>query len=378
MLSWMSRTALELIGQAGLGYSFDTLEDEAVAHPYVKIMKQLIITIGEMWITRDYLVPVAVKIGTPNFWRRIIDVLPSENLRHVRDMADYTWETSKKIYEGKKKALAEGNEAVERQIGKGKDIISILMRLNSEEDNEDKLDEDEVLGQMSEYDRVLIFAAMDTTSTAMSRALSLLSTRPDVQDQLRKEILEARKEHGGRIPYNELVSLPYLDAVCRETLRLFPPSPHIFRRATQDTVVPFSKPVIGVDGTSISEVHLPKNTYILVSALNSNRNPEIWGPDALEWKPERWLSPLPNELIEAHLPGVYSHLMTFNAGGRACIGFKFSQMEMKAVLAMLIAKFKFSPSEKKTFWQLNMLSTPVLKEGDKTPMMPLTVSKAEE
>jgi len=54
----------------------------------------------------------------------------------------------------------------------------------------------------------------------MSRTLSLLSTRPDVQDQLRKEILEARKEHGGRIPYNELVSLPYLDAVCRETLRL--------------------------------------------------------------------------------------------------------------------------------------------------------------
>jgi len=78
--------------------------------------------------------------------------------------------------------------------------------------------------------------------------------------------------------------------------------------ALHDAVLPFSKPVTGVDGTPISEVHVPKNTFIMISALNSNRNPDIWGPDALEWKPERWLSPLPDELIEAHIPGVYSHL----------------------------------------------------------------------
>jgi cytochrome P450 len=61
---------------------------------------------------------------------------------------------------------------------------------------------------------------MDTTSSALSRILYLLSTHPDVQDKLRKEIIEARKENRGELSYDQLVSLPYLDAVCRETLRV--------------------------------------------------------------------------------------------------------------------------------------------------------------
>jgi len=43
LLSWMSRTALELVGQAGLGYSFDTLKDDAAAHPYTGVIKQLLL-----------------------------------------------------------------------------------------------------------------------------------------------------------------------------------------------------------------------------------------------------------------------------------------------------------------------------------------------
>ena len=43
LLSWMSRTALELVGQAGLGYSFDTLKDDATAHPYTGVIKQLLL-----------------------------------------------------------------------------------------------------------------------------------------------------------------------------------------------------------------------------------------------------------------------------------------------------------------------------------------------
>lgn len=65
----------------------------------------------------------------------------------------------------------------------------------------------------------LIFAAMDTTSSALSRILYLLSHNQDVQDKLRKEITEAR-EGGNDLCYDDLVSLPYLDAICRETLRL--------------------------------------------------------------------------------------------------------------------------------------------------------------
>ena len=63
---------------------------------------------------------------------------------------------------------------------------------------------------------------MDTTSNSLSRILHLLAMHPDVQDKLRAEIIEAQ---GGDndIAYDELIKLPYLDAVCRETLRLYAP-----------------------------------------------------------------------------------------------------------------------------------------------------------
>jgi len=69
------------------------------------------------------------------------------------------------------------------------------------------------------YPRVLTFAAMDTTSGALGRMLFLLSIHPDVQNKLRQEIREARKS--GDLSYDELVALPYLDAVCKETLRVY-------------------------------------------------------------------------------------------------------------------------------------------------------------
>ncbi|THU97070.1 cytochrome P450 [Dendrothele bispora CBS 962.96] len=391
MLSWMSRAALELIGQAGLGYSFDTLEDDAVVHPYTGVLKQLVTTLGEMWMARRYVLPWAMKIGSPSFRRWVLSTIPWKNMHwHIRDISDYTWQFSKEIYEEKKKALAEGDEAVARQLGKGKDIKSILMRLNlNESDPENKLEEDEVYGQMSLVD-VLYYSEFISSLNksaqnvnicsdgynfgvqgALVRVLHLLSIRPTVQDRLRQEVIEARSGNGDIPYYDQLVSLPYLEAICRETLRL---RVHLcqvvmpmtitfiatvpFPTAQQDMILPLSKPITGVDGTVISEIHVPKDTRILVSILNSNRNPALWGPDALEWKPERWLSPLPDDLIKAHIPGVYSHLMTFNAGGRSCIGFKFSQLEMKAVLSMLIAKFKFIPSDKTVSWQMNGILTP--------------------
>lgn len=69
--------------------------------------------------------------------------------------------------------------------------------------------------------RTLIFAAMDTTSSALSRTLHLLATHPDVQEKLRQELMEAKSAQDGDLTYDQLVSLPYLDAVCRETLRMY-------------------------------------------------------------------------------------------------------------------------------------------------------------
>lgn len=67
-----------------------------------------------------------------------------------------------------------------------------------------------------------IFAGHDTTTSALSRILHQLSMNQDVQTEVRDEVTAARKEHGD-LDYDTLMGLPWLDAVCRETLRLFAP-----------------------------------------------------------------------------------------------------------------------------------------------------------
>ena len=56
------------------------------------------------------------------------------------------------------------------------------------------------------------------------------------------------------------------------------------------------------------EIFVPKDTPVFVSIQASNKNPDIWGPDADEWKPERWLTSLPGSVADAKMPGVYSNL----------------------------------------------------------------------
>lgn len=73
-------------------------------------------------------------------------------------------------------------------------------------------------------------------------------------------------------------------------------------------MLPLSNPIKGEDGREITEVFVPNNTTLTIGIMASNRNPELWGPDAGEFKPDRWLQPIPESVIAAHLPGVYSHL----------------------------------------------------------------------
>ena len=71
--------------------------------------------------------------------------------------------------------------------------------------------------------------------------------------------------------------------------------------------MPLSQPMRGVDENYIQEIPVPKNTNVIIGIRASNRNKDLWGEDAREWKPERWLSPLPKTVEDAHLPGVYSN-----------------------------------------------------------------------
>ncbi|KIK69207.1 hypothetical protein GYMLUDRAFT_35277 [Collybiopsis luxurians FD-317 M1] len=375
LLGWMARTALELIGQSGFGYSFDNMEDDVPKHKYSIVIKDLVPLFNKLSFARIAILPWALKLLPKSVRVFIMNITPWRTLHEVRDIINYMHGLSVQIYQDKKRALEEGDEAVSRQIGQGKDLLSIMMRENMKADSEDRLEEAEIIAQTSTF----VFAAMDTTSNGMSRILNLLALHPNVQDEMRKEIVDARKERQGRkLTYDELVSLPYLDAVCRETLRLYPPVSSMFRKSVEDMILPLSKPVQGVDGREITQLFLPKNTSIVLSILNANRSEELWGPDALEWKPERWLEPLPESITESKIPGVYSHLMTFSGGSRSCIGFKFSQLEMKVVIAMLVENFKFSlPPNKEIFWQMSGISSPIVVGGNGHPQLPLVVEKAK-
>jgi len=79
-------------------------------------------------------------------------------------------------------------------------------------------------------------------------------------------------------------------------------------RTRKDSILPLSTPIIGLDGREMNEISVPNNTDIIISIYAANRNLEIWGPDSYDWKPERWLNPPPETLIDARIPGVYSHL----------------------------------------------------------------------
>jgi hypothetical protein len=79
-------------------------------------------------------------------------------------------------------------------------------------------------------------------------------------------------------------------------------------RTRKDVALPLFTPITGVDGRVMHEIIVPKDTTIMISIINSNRDPALWGTDSYEWRPERWLSPLPGTIVEAPVPGVYSHL----------------------------------------------------------------------
>ncbi|PSR81817.1 hypothetical protein PHLCEN_2v6248 [Hermanssonia centrifuga] len=274
---------------------------------------------------------------------------------------------SKAIFYEKKTALEKGDAAVSQQVDEGKDLLSLLLRANINVAEEDRLPEAELVAQLSS----LVFAATDTTSNALSRILHLLALNQDVQQKLRAEISEAR--NGEDLTFDQLMNLPFLDAVCRESLRLFAPVTFVSRETRQDTVMPLSEPIHGKDGNLVHQIVVPKDTTIIVGIRGCNHSKAIWGEDVLEWKPERWLSSLPESVSNAKVPGVYANLMTFLGGGRSCIGFKFSQLEMKVALSVLLDSFKFSLSNKDIVWNLAGVSYPTVGAVSDEPSLPLKV-----
>lgn len=363
MVHWFGRTSLELIGQSGLGYSFDNL-DEGPPHPCGLALKDLILTLCRLDFL-SFLLPYVSRIGSPTFRRALVEHVPSADFKKMLSMVDQMDETSREVLRSKQ----QGGVAVSEQLGGGKDIMSILLKANTEAAEEDRLTDAEVIGQVNTF----VFAGTDTTSAALARIFHLLAQHPDVQNRLREELCSAQSG-GLELGYKKLEDLRYLDAVIRETMRLYGPVPFIDRVARKDTVLPLSRPIVGLDSTDIHAINVPKGTKITIAIMLANRDPNIWGDDAQDWKPDRWLAPLPDTVLTARFPGVYSNMMSFLGGSRACIGFKFSQLEMKVVMSVFLARFRVSLSDKEIQWNLGNLVSPSVGDDVKA-QMPLIVSK---
>ncbi|KAI0056554.1 cytochrome P450 [Artomyces pyxidatus] len=357
MVVWLHRFALELIAQGGMGYTFNSLEPDAEENEFGKSVKEYTPTLSNLGVLR-ILFPLVS--AWPKWLRRCCArLVPMPMVHNIIRLTDVMQACTQQILDEKKALLEMGDSVFAQQLSEGKDIISVLMKTNITASVEERLPDEEIRGQMA----TLILAATDTTSAALSRIMQLLSQRPDVQEKLRKELNLAGMRSGqSDLDYDVLVSLPYLDAICRETLRLFPPLHFVHRVTRADVSIPLSEP-IKASGDPLSSLFIPSGTAVAVNIVGMNRDQSIWGADAAEWKPERWLAPLPESVVEARIPGVYANTLTFLGGERACIGFKFSQLEMKAALAQLIRAFRLSPSGTEIVWRFGLVASPSVKES---------------
>ncbi|VDB89999.1 unnamed protein product [Peniophora sp. CBMAI 1063] len=366
VLDWSGRVAFEAVCQAAVGHSFNAIKDPN-GHPYCRALKDFVPAFATLAPFSALTATNVHQLPGP-----ILQVLgrltPHPGLHKLMDVSNVMHTTAKSIWEDKDRKLAQGDSAVVEQIGNGKDLLSVLWRANKAASKEDRLSEEEIIAQIG----IMIFAGTDTTSSGLARTFDLLSQRPEVQDRLREEL-----KGWENWSYDEIISHPYLDAVCRETLRLYAPAQIVPRVVKDDIVVPLSKPIIGVDGNLIESLFLPKGLDFFVHVAGSNTNPEIWGPDAQVWRPERWLEPTPDSVTDAHLPAVFGKgVMTFYGGGRACIGMQFSQLEMKMVVAALVSTFRFQPSEKEEVeWRFGNIIAPSVKGApERSPKLPMKLS----
>ncbi|KAG2035768.1 cytochrome P450 [Suillus americanus] len=209
-----------------------------------------------------------------------------------------------------------------------KSIIGLLIKSE---------DQDAELHMSKEEMKVLLLAGYETTSISLTWALIELSRHPGVQTSLRDELLA----FGADPTYDQLkANLPYLDAVVHEILRLHPPVGELTRIAAADDVIPLSEPVRTVSGEMMDSVSIAKGTLITISVAAINRSSAIWGPDAKEFKPDRWLT---EDGISGKAKEVqgHRHLLTFIDGPKTCLGKDFAITEFKTVLSVLVKNFVF-------------------------------------
>lgn len=155
-----------------------------------------------------------------------------------------------------------------------------------------RISDEDILNNINTF----MFAGSDTSSLTVTWALYLLAQKPEFQDRLRAELLEAfpdQKLDISHLTEEEILSmydiignLPLLNNVVRECIRVLPPVHSSIRVATRDDEIPTGYPVKLADGSidTKQSVKISKGSFVHIAVEGFNLDKEFWGPDAWEFK----------------------------------------------------------------------------------------------
>ncbi|CAA7023268.1 unnamed protein product [Microthlaspi erraticum] len=168
----------------------------------------------------------------------------------------------------------------------------------------------------------IYFAGHESTAVSVSWCLMFLALNPTWQNRIRDEILSSCKNG---IPDEESIpNLKTVTMVVQETMRLYPPAPLVMREASADI--------------RLGNLVVPKGVCIWTLIPTLHRDPEIWGADANEFKPERFSEGISKA---CKYPQLY---IPFGLGPRQCLGKNFAMMEIKVLVSLIVSKFSFTLS----------------------------------
>jgi cytochrome P450 len=300
---WTSRATLDIIGLAGMGQDFNSLKD-----PDTKLNR----------VYRNIFQPsgTAQILGLLQFFipSSILRALPLKRNDDVLAASQVARETSRQLVQAKK-------EKMEKKEALSPDIISIALESGGFTD--EKL-----------VDNMMTFLAAghETTASSFTWAIYLMCQKPDVQTKLREAIHARILSLSDAMDHVKLDGIAYLHAVCNEVLRLYAPVPLTLRDTAHDT--------------TILGQFVPRTTKIIIAPWAINHNKQLWGEDAEEFNPDRWMVP-----GQANSGGAVSNyaFLTFLHGPRSCIGQRFAVAELACLLAAFVGKYEFemvNPDEK--------------------------------
>ncbi|KAI9357101.1 cytochrome P450 [Pilaira anomala] len=171
-----------------------------------------------------------------------------------------------------------------------------------------------------------IVAGRDTSAQTLSWLFYNVMLFPRVEKKLLEEINEFIPdgiEQDTVNLYEAIQKMTYSHAVLNEVLRLYPAVPGNRKQALQDDVLP--------DGT-----HVRKGDEITFQPFCQGRSEKVWGPDAKEFKPERWITE-GGELMKVD----NGKFIAFHAGPRVCLGRNMATLEILIAMSLLMKKYKF-------------------------------------